>query len=314
MTRAMKWAAAGVFAVIVAAACMDSRAAQQAPAAAKAEKFDSNKAWEHLRQLIQQGPRPAGSAALRQTRAYITRQISQMGLTVQEQTWTTPTPRGQVEMSNLIVRLPGKRAEKILVTGHYDTKPFREFQFVGANDGGSSGAFLIEFARVLKDQPREFTWELVWFDGEEAFCKDWTECGKPGAPDNTYGSRHYVEEAKKANGLASLKAMILVDMIGEKNARFQREEKSTKWLKDIIWAAAKKSGHGAYFPDTETPIEDDHWPFLDAGVPAVDIIDLEYTPWHTANDTLDKLSASSLQAVGDTLLAAVAEIEKYLAK
>jgi Zn-dependent M28 family amino/carboxypeptidase len=185
--------------------------------------------------------------------------------------------------------------------------------FVGANDAGSSGAFLIELARVLKDRPREFTWELVWFDGEEAFCFDWYECGKPGAPDNTYGSRHYVAQAKASNTLGSIKAMILVDMIGERNARFQREEKSTPWLKDIIWAAAKTAGHGAYFPSTETPIEDDHYPFLQAGVDAVDIIDLDYPSWHTAEDTLDKLDARSLKAVGDTLLTALPLIEQRLA-
>jgi Zn-dependent M28 family amino/carboxypeptidase len=217
-------------------------------------------------------------------------------------------------MVNLVVRLPGKRPEKILFTGHYDTKLSRDFPFVGANDAGSSSAFLIELARVLKDRPREFTWELVWFDGEEAVCWDWYECGKPGAPDNTYGSRYYVDQAKAANAIASVKAMILVDMIGEKGARFQRETRSTKWLKDIIWGAAKKAGHGAYFPDTEFEVADDHVPFLDAGVPAVDIIDLEYTPWHTAGDTLDKVAAASLQAVGDTLLLALPEIEKYLAK
>ena len=283
-----------------------------AAAPAQAPAFDAARAWTHLEQLVEIGPRPAGSPGIRQTRAYITRQLSDMGLTVQEQAFTEATPRGDIEFVNLVVRLEGRRPGKILLTGHYDTKPFEEFAFVGANDGGSSGAFLIELARVLKDRPREFTWELVWFDGEEAFCFDWYECGKPGAPDNTYGSRHYVRAARDAGALDQLKAMILVDMIAERGARFQRESESTDWLKDIIWGTAHELGHGAMFPNTETPITDDHYPFLEAGVPAVDIIDLDYLGWHTAGDTMDKLSAQSMGAVGEVLVASLPKIEAHL--
>jgi hypothetical protein len=283
--------------------------------------FDSSRAWEHLRHMVALGPRPAGSAALRETRAYITRQLAAFGLTVQEQPFTARTPHGPVEMVNLILRLPGKRPDKILITGHYDTKLFKEFAFVGANDAGSSGAFLVELARALKDRPREFTHELVWFDGEEAVCRGWDDCGesklatwapaKPGNPDNTYGSRHYVTEAMKTN-IRALRAMILVDMIGERGAVFQRESNSTPWLREIIWSTAKELGHAKTFVDTEYPIDDDHVPFLRAGVPSVDIIDLEYSPWHTQDDTLDKLAARSLQIVGDVLLASLPKIEKRL--
>jgi Zn-dependent M28 family amino/carboxypeptidase len=300
-------------AVVVAVAALQASQAQ-------APVFDSSQAWDHLNKLVSIGPRPAGSPGLRQTRAYITRQISGMGLTVQEQTFTQDTPRGDVEMVNLIVRLPGRRAEKILLTGHYDTKPMADITFVGANDGGSSGAFLIELARVLKDRPREFTWELVWFDGEEAFCANWTDCRTPsGGPDNTYGSRYYVKAAREAGSLKTIRAMILVDMIAERNARFQRESRSTTWLKDIIWSTAADLGHGASFPQVETAVEDDHYAFLDAGVDAVDIIDLEYGGpmmpfWHNQTDTLDKLSARSLQIVGDVLVASLPKIEQYLQK
>lgn len=286
----------------------------QGPSGGQAPAFDSGRAWDHLGKIVSIGPRPAGSPGIRQLRAYITREMSAIGLTVQEQTFTAPTPRGPIEMSNLVVRLAGRRTEKILITGHYDTKPFREFTFVGANDGGSSAAFLVELARVLKDRPREFTWELVWFDGEEAFCRNWDDCRTPdGGPDNTYGSRHYVKAARDAGSLKAIRAMILVDMIGERDARFLRESRSTRWLKDIIWAAAGELGHRATFPEQETPIEDDHYPFLDAGVDAVDIIDLDYYPhWHEATDTMDKLSARSLQIVGDVLVASLPRIEQHL--
>ena len=278
----------------------------------KPATFDSSKAWEHLRQMVAIGPRPAGSAAIKQTRAYITRQLSAIGLQVEEQPFIGNTPLGPIEMVNLIARLPGKRQERILFTGHYDTKLMKDEVFVGASDAASSAAFLIELARVLKDQPREFTYEFVWFDGEEAVV-DWNMKLPDGNSDNTYGSRYYVQAGQKAKALASIKAMILIDMIGDKNLVIRREQKSTTWLKDAIWGAAKKLGHGKIFIDEETDIEDDHVPFLKAGVPSVDIIDLDYPEWHTPADNLSAVSARSLQIVGDVLLAALPEISKRAA-
>jgi Zn-dependent M28 family amino/carboxypeptidase len=290
----------------------DQRGAPPAPAASQA--FDSGKAFEHLKQMVALGPRPAGSPALKLTRAYITKQLAASGLTVTEQTFTASTPVGMVPMVNLILTLPGRRPERILFTGHYDTKPLKGEVFVGASDGASSGAFLMELARVLKDRSREFTYEFVWFDGEEAFCLGWDECAKPGSPDNTYGSRYYVDAAKKAGTLGSIKAMILVDMIGARTLRLEREAKySAKWLNDIIWAAAKTLNYGATFVDVDTQIEDDHQPFFEAGVACSDLIDLnDYPQWHTAQDDLDHVAARSLQIVGDVVLAALPEIEKYL--
>src|SRR5262249_33097622 len=152
--------------------------------------------------------------------------------------------------------------------------------------------------------------------GEEAVCTGWDECGSPASPDNTYGSRYYVQAAKKANALPSLKAMILFDMIGAKNAKLKRDSASTPWLTDLIWATAPRLWQTATFLDQPTSIGgDDHMPFLAAGVPSVDIIDLEdYPQWHTKDDDLAHVSASSLQSVGDVTLAALPEIEKRLAK
>jgi Zn-dependent M28 family amino/carboxypeptidase len=328
MLRSVAFVVSLSVALLVLVTCVSSEPAPpsgQKPAApAPPEQtpgFDSSRAWEHLRQMVALGPRPAGSAALRETRSYIARQLAAFGLTVQEQPFSARTPNGTVEMVNLILRLPGKRPDKILITGHYDTKLFKEFAFVGANDAGSSAAFLIELARALKDRPREFTYELVWFDGEEAVCRGWDDCGesrldswtpaKPGNPDNTYGSRHYVIDAMKTN-IRALRAMILVDMIGERGAVFQREANSTQWLKDIIWGTAKELGHSKTFVDTEYAIDDDHVPFLRAGVPSVDIIDLDYPSWHTQQDTLDKLAARSLQIVGEVIVGSLPKIEKRL--
>ncbi len=169
---------------------------------------------------------------------------------------------------------------------------------------------------MLKSRPHEFTYELVWFDGEEAVCKGWDECGTASSPDNTYGSRYYVQAAKKANALGSLKAMILFDMIGARNLRLKRDSASTPWLNDVIWTAAKRLGHTSTFVDQPTSVGgDDHMAFIAAGIPSVDIIDLEdYPQWHTKDDDLAHVAASSLQVVGDVVLAALPDIEKHLAR
>jgi len=266
--------------------------------------FDSNKAWEHLRQLVGFGPRPAGSAAIEQSRTYIKNQLSTIGVPVTEQAWDDQTPTGRVHMVNLIATIPGTSKNRLVIGGHYDTKKF-PFRFVGANDGGSSAAFLIELARVLKARRNAMTTELLFLDGEEAVI-DWT------GTDHTYGSRHYVAEAKRSGSLASLKAFVLVDMIGDRDLQIKRDLNSTTWLTDIIWAAAQKQQLSSYFRPDRVQIEDDHLPFMDAGVPSVDVIDLEYPAWHTAGDTLDAVSARSLQVVGDAIVAALPQIETRL--
>jgi Peptidase family M28 len=268
--------------------------------------FDGKRALEHVRQLVAVGPRVAGSPGAQQARDYITSQIKGLGLQVREQPFEARTPLGPTKMVNLRVVLPGRESSgRLIVAGHYDTKLFKEFQFVGANDGGSSTAFLIELARVLKDRPRALAIELLFLDGEEAVI-DWHK-----DDDNTYGSRYYVEAASRDGTLKEIRALVLVDMIGDRDLRIMRESFSTPWLTDIVWSAARRLGKGAFVAE-EIEIEDDHLPFLRAGVPAVDIIDLDYPAWHTADDTLDKLSPDSLQLVGDVVLAALPAIEKRL--
>ena len=129
-------------------------------ATAPPPKFDSGRAWEHLRQLVAIGPRPSGSPAIEQTRKYITEQLAAAGLSVAEQEWDEQTPLDRVKMVNLSVTIPGVRRDRIVIAGHYDTKLYRQFRFVGASDGGSSAAFLLELARVLKARRNPFTIEL----------------------------------------------------------------------------------------------------------------------------------------------------------
>ena len=270
--------------------------------------FDSGRAWEHLRQLVGIGPRPSGSAAIQQAQQYIKNQLAAAGVALVEQKWGDDTPAGRLPMVNLVATIPGARKDRIVIAGHYDTKRFSRFRFVGANDGGSSAAFLLELARVLKARQNAFTVELLFLDGEEAVNETWQ------GTDNTYGSRHYVDVAKRSGSLAGLKALLLVDMIGDRDLRIKKDTNSTPWLTDVIWDAARRQKLDSTFVAASTVIEDDHLPFVRAGVPAVDIIDLQYDAWHTAGDTLDAVGARSLQTVGDVVLAALPQIEAQLTK
>lgn len=289
--------------LLAALLALGASVAAQAP-----EGFDSSRAYAHVRDQVALGPRPAGSPANQKLREYIVRTLARSGYKAVEQPFEASTPVGQVKMANLIATLPGERPERIAIASHFDTKPIDEFRFVGANDGGSSTGVLLELARVLKDRPKpRLTIEFLFFDGEEAW-------GEWRAPNHTYGSRHYVTAARTAGTLASLEALLLLDMIGDRSLNLRRDTNSTPWLTDLVWATARRLGHGAHFLDEPFPVEDDHIPFLRAGVPAVDLIDLDYADWHQAGDTLDKVSARSLQVVGDVVLAALPEIEARLLK
>jgi glutaminyl-peptide cyclotransferase len=286
--------------LVVLVACT---AGTQAPA----PTFDSSRAYGHMRDMVEIGPRVAGTAGNAKTREYIKATLASIGIKAVEQPFEARTPLGPTKMVNLIATLPGSRPERIVLGSHFDTKLFREFRFVGASDSGSSTGALLELARALKGRERPWTIELLFLDGEEAV-------GEWSATDSTYGSRHYVAAAQKDGTLRSIKAFILLDMIGDRQLNIRRESNSTPWLTDIIWSTAQRLGHGRSFLPESTPIEDDHLPFLKAGVPAVDIIDLDYPAWHTAQDTLDNVSAQSLQIVGDVVLAALPAIEQRLLK
>jgi hypothetical protein len=276
----------------------------------QAPPFDAARAYGHIRELVGIGPRPAGSEAAERTRTYVKSHLQTLGIAVDEQAFVADTPLGPVRMVNLRATLSGQSGpdgRRLVIAGHYDTKLFREFAFVGANDGGSSTAVLLELASVLKGRRAALPIDLVFFDGEEAVV-DWNQ-----GEDNTYGSRHYVNVARADGTLKDIAALVLVDMIGDRDLRIKRESNSTPWLTDIIWNAARRLKRPEFVEDA-IPIEDDHLPFLRAGVPAVDIIDLDYPAWHTADDTLDKVSPDSLQAVGDVLIAALPELMDRLSR
>jgi len=293
------------------------------PAPKTTTDFDAERAFEHVRKQVEFGPRPAGSAELEKTRNYIIDQLKSSGLSVTTDEFFPITPQGGKKMVNVIAELPGESSDVIIISSHYDTKYFKDFKFVGANDGASSTGTLIEMARVLaaqKTKPKLTYW-FVFFDGEEAFCAEWTDCKnftrtgeREALPDNTYGSRYMVQQLVTKNELKRIRAMILLDMMGFKDLRLDRPELSSHWLVEIVWQTARDAGYGKQFTDGREGVDDDdHRPFLRAGIDALDIIQLgTYDYWHTKDDTLDKIAPKSLKAVGDTVILSLPKIEERI--
>jgi len=265
--------------------------------------FVASRAFDDMKAMVNLGPRPAGSDAIEKTRTYILAELRKTGLKPELDQFEAMTPRGRKKMVNIRAVHAGTNPGIIALTGHYDTKLFDKFKFVGASDGASSAAWLLEMARITANLKLENTLEFIFFDGEEAVV-DWSD------EDSRYGSRYDVARRTKAGTLKQLKALILVDMIGDKNLDIKKEGQSTDWLTSIIWSNASKLGYSREFLNETQIIEDDHLPYLSAKVPAVDIIDFDYPDWHEATDTLDKVSGDSLKKVGDAVYASLPEIDK----
>ena len=281
-----------------------------------ATAFNGERALEHVRKQVEFGPRPPGSPELAKTREYIINELKSSGAAVKTDEFTSATPQGDKKMVNITGEIPGESKDVIIIASHYDSKYFKDMVFVGANDPGASVGTLLELGRVLMTTKPKFTYWLVFFDGEEAFCENWDDCGKPDAPDNTYGSRRYVEQLRSKSELERVRALILLDMMGYKELELGRDTLSTKWLQDILWQTARELGHKSYFVDRPEGVGgDDHEAFLRAGVPSVDLIQLNgYPYWHRADDTLDKVSAKSMKIVGDVVSASLPRIEERLSK
>lgn len=266
------------------------------------ENFSGEKALEHVRQLVELGPRPAGSQALEKSRIYISEQLTKSGWKISRQTFTTQTPRGAMTFVNLIATF-GEKAPNFLLCSHYDTKTFDTIRFVGANDGGSSTGLLLEMARALASNPAlAAKMELVFFDGEEAF-ENFT------ATDGLYGSRHFAEQLRASNEAKQFRGGFLFDMIGDKSLDVTLPPDSPPELAAKIFAAADVLKHRQHFTYFHGGITDDHAPLNEIGIPVIDLIDFDYPPWHTAEDTLDKISAESLQIVGQVALLALANVD-----
>jgi glutaminyl-peptide cyclotransferase len=274
--------------------------------------FNGAKAYDYAREFVAIGPRWVGSPGHAQAEQFLRGHFEHDQL--EEDAFTANTPIGVVKLRNFIVRFPGKKDGVIVLGTHYETNyPLRNINFVGANDGGSTTGLLMAIADQLRAELARggkldgYSVWLVFFDGEEAF-QNWS------ASDSTYGSRHLAAKWGRDGTLSKIKAFMLADMIGDKDLDIQRESRSTGWLVDLVAQAAKKFGDERYFFQREEAVDDDHLPFLERGVPSIDVIDLDYGPnnsyHHTAQDTLDKISAHSLTIDGDVFTETIRLIDQ----
>ncbi len=272
-------------------------------AGAHAKTFSGEDALAFTRQAVALGPRPDGSPAIAKLRTTIRQQLALRGCETISDRFTAQTPDGPVAMENIIAKFPGKSGRAIAVSGHYDTKKMPNF--VGANDGGSSTGVLLELAAALQGQPRIDDVYLVFFDGEEAI-HEWTDT------DSLHGSRHLAEKWAADGTNRRLKGLINVDMTGDRNLRLVYDLNSAASLRKLVWDVADSLGYSTAFPRQGSAIEDDHMPFIKAGVRAVDLIDFDSqsTFWHTPQDTMDKLDPRSFEAIGTVVMKSIAELEQ----
>lgn len=277
--------------------------------------FNAQRAFSDLKTVVQFGPRMPGSKPLRDLRGFIRKELTSAGLEVREHAFDASTPLGTIHMVNLIGIVKGTKEGIIILGNHYDTKYFADLSFVGANDGGSTTAWMMEMARTLGPGRNGRTVWLCFFDGEECF-RSWSPT------DGLYGSRAFVDSLRESGEIAQVKAMFNVDMIGDCFLGIKRDRLAPPWMNELVWNQARRLSYSAYFIPFADSVEDDHVPFRNAGIPAMDIIDFTYgateadhrNNWHTANDTLEKVCPESLKVIGDVIYHVLPEVDAHLDK
>jgi len=286
------------------------------------EHVDGARAMRYTREIVAYGPRWNGSPAHVKVEDYLRRSIKAAapGAILEEDAFTPQTPVGPLPVRNFLAKFPGIKDGVIVIASHYDTNyPLRKTNYVGANDGACTSALLLELAHHLqagmgKTAPGKrdgYSVWLLWDDAEEAIQEDkiaWTD------DDSLYGVRHLADTWSKDGTIKRMKAFLLLDMVGYSELSVMRDANSTGWLEDMISDAADRLTYRSYFFARNTAVEDDHIPFAKLGVPVADLIDFEYgynnVYWHTPEDTVDKLSAKSLEIVGSTTLETVKMLDR----
>jgi Zn-dependent M28 family amino/carboxypeptidase len=273
---------------------------------------DGARAMQYVKEIVAFGPRPLGSANHKKVEDYVTSHLKSDE--VENDTFTADTPEGKFPVHNIVAKFPGAKDGIIVIASHYDTNyPLRRTAYVGANDGGSSSALLLELANQLRGKKRDgYSIWLVWDDAEEGMKPD-TEVAF--LDDSLYGIRHLAEKWETDGTLKKIKAFLLADMIGDADLNIDRDSNSTPWLEDVVYEAATRLGYQSHFFARTLPgVSDDHIPFVKRGVPSADLIDFDYgyndVFWHTVQDTVDKLSPKSLEIVGSTILETVSILDK----
>jgi glutaminyl-peptide cyclotransferase len=272
------------------------------PDSGPAPTIDSARAMQYVKEIVRLGPRPIGSANHKKVEDYITSHLQ--GDKVEDDVLTADTPEGRFPVRNILAKFPGTRDGIIVIASHYDTNyPLRNTSYIGANDGASSSALLLEIANQLRGKKLDgYSVWLVWDDAEEAM-KTWSDA------DSLYGIRHLAQKWQDDGTLKKMKAFLLADMIGDADLNIDHDQNSTPWLEEVVYQAATRLGYQSHFFARENQVSDDHLPFMQRGVPCADLIDFDYgynnVFWHTPQDTVDKLSPKSLEIVGSTILETV---------
>ncbi len=269
--------------------------------------IDSARAMQYVKEIVKFGPRPIGSANHKKVEDYLISHLK--GDAVLEDTFTADTAEGKFPVRNIVAKFPGSRDGIIVIASHYDTNyPLRNTSYIGANDGASSSALLLEIANQLRGKKRDgYSVWLVWDDAEEAI-RTWSDA------DSLYGIRHLAEKWQADGTLKRIKAFLLADMIGDADLNIDRDLNSTPWLEEVVYQSAARLGYQSHFFARDNQVSDDHLPFMQRGVPCADLIDFDYgynnVFWHTPQDTVDKLSPKSLEIVGKTILETVNILDK----
>ncbi len=265
--------------------------------------FNASRAMQYVKEIVAFGPRPIGSENHKKVENYILAHLK--ADEVEQDAFEVSPPEGKFPVHNIIAKFPGTKDGIIVIASHYDTNwPLRNTTYVGANDGASSSALLLEIANQLRGKKRDgYSVWLLWDDAEESMQLPWND------PESLYGVRHLAEKWEKDGTLKKMKAFILEDMIGDADLNIDRVVEATPSLEDLVLQAATNVGDQSHFFRREISVEDDYTPFLERGVPSVDLIDFEYgynnVFWHTTQDTVDKLSPKSLAIVGTVTLETV---------
>jgi hypothetical protein len=274
--------------------------------------FDGARAFDLLKKQVEFGPRVPGTQPHSDCGAFLIETLRPLADEVTTQEFAATLGGKDLRLKNIIARFNPGAKRWVLLCAHWDTRPTADYEVVaekrrlpipGANDGASGTAVLLELARMFKQRKPDIGVVMVFFDGEDY---------GPGPNDMFLGSRHLASEALKGNlqpKRENIAYGILLDMIGDKDLRIPKEQYSLEAAPDVvrkIWDTAKALGHEKAFPDaTGNAIMDDHVPLIKAGIKCVNLIDFEYGPWHTLEDSVDKCSARSLKTVGDVVGAVV---------
>jgi glutaminyl-peptide cyclotransferase len=272
---------------------------------------DGERAMQYVKEIVKFGPRPLASANHKKVEDFLDAHLK--GDDVEDDMFTADTPAGKFPVHNIVAKYPGKKEGIIVVASHYDTNyPLRDTSYIGANDGASSSALLLELANQLRGKPNDgYSVWLVWDDAEEAM-KPETEM--PFMDDSLYGIAHLADKWQADGTLKKIKAFLLADMIGDADLNIDRDSNSTPWLEQVVYESATRLGYQSHFFGRNNQVSDDHIPFMKRGVACADLIDFDYgynnVFWHTPQDTVDKLSADSLKIVGSVILETISIVDR----